>query len=118
MTKLNPCPLCGNEPDLTVYSGYINGVVCICGLAVEVGATTGDAAINGWNDVTANFTQPAKTLRDEFAMAAMQAIRSGPEWQLLEMKSIVAGNSDLNLEGVISHFAYKQADEMLKERST
>lgn len=54
-------------------------------------------------------------LRDRFAGQTMLALRSGPEWQLLEMKTIAAENG-LDLENVISHFAYKQADAMLKAR--
>lgn len=55
------------------------------------------------------------TLRDYFAAKAMQAIMSGPEWQLLQMKDIAA-NNDGDVEGVIAHFSYKMADAMLKER--
>lgn len=104
MNKINPCPLCGSEPVLTVYSGYINGVVCGCGLAVEVGATTGDEAINGWNDVTANFTQPVKTLRDEFAMAALNgAIAANSNYRPVSYDDLAAD-------------CYSVADAMLKER--
>ncbi len=55
------------------------------------------------------------TLRDYFAAKVMQAILSGPEWQILEMKSIAA-NGDGDVDGVIAHFAYKMADTMLIER--
>ena len=55
------------------------------------------------------------TLRDYFAAKTMQAILSGPEWQILKMKSIAA-NGDGDVDGVIAHFAYKMSDAMLAER--
>ena len=101
MTKINPCPICGSEPDLNV--GYQESwVVCrSCGVAVASGTTTGDAAINGWNDVTANFKQPAKALRDEFAMAALIGMQ---QIEGLTYADIASG-------------AYGIADAMIKERS-
>lgn len=64
---------------------------------------------------TEMYAHDGMTLRDYFAARAMQSIRSGPEWQLLEMKTIAAEN-DGDLEVVIAHFAYLQADAMLAAR--
>lgn len=105
MTKLNPCPNCGSEPELNV--GHIESwVVCrSCGVAVADGATTGSAAIDTWNDVTANFTKPVKTLRDEFAMAVLNGA--------------IAANSDhrpVSYDDLAAD-CYSVADAMLKERS-
>lgn len=104
MTELNKCPLCGNEPDLTVFSDCISTVVCECGLAVDVGATNGDAAINGWNDVTANFTQPVKTLRDEFAMAVLSGLLASGEY-----------SKDYDLARA-TRLSFRYAELMLEER--
>lgn len=77
--------------------------------------TGGPAFPQGKGAGDALVSEGGVTMRDYFAAKAMQAIRSGPEWQLLEMKSIAA-NGDGDVDGVIAHFSYKMADAMLKER--
>lgn len=53
--------------------------------------------------VIAKINTPQKTLRDEFAMAALTGICSNPEWR--------------NCIGeTFAHAAYELADEMLAER--
>lgn len=104
MIKLNPCPQCGNEPDLNV--GHQDSwVICrSCGISVAAGATTVSAAINGWNDVTANFTQPVKTLRDEFAMAVLSGLLASGEY-----------SKDYDLARA-TRLSFRYAELMLEER--
>lgn len=114
MTKLNTCPNCGSEPELNV--GYQESwVICrSCGVTVAVGATSDDTAIKAWNDVTANFTQPIKTLRDEFAMAAYI---DKPMIATILKENGVEDFSYQDFAELEARMRYVFADAMLKERN-
>lgn len=115
MSELNPCPNCGSEPDIFEYKSEYTRISCIeCEHGAEVISESASGAINAWNDVTANFTQPIKTLRDEFAMAALTGILSDRDTALrigkIGMDNLVCP-AKLTATG-----AYAIADAMLKER--
>lgn len=103
MTKLNPCPECGNEPDFEEGAKVFRVACWDCSPIEFITARTASGAINAWNAATGE--QPAKTLRDEFAMAVISGY--------------MATESDLNNESAewaVKH-SYKVADLMLKERN-
>ena len=54
----------------------------------------------------------APTLRDQFAMAAMQALLSNPEYSISRDDAAKYGSGD----AVTAHYAYSQADAMLEAR--
>lgn len=103
MTKLNPCPRCGSEPDIFEYGENHSHIYCTeCGDPTEAVSRSASGAINAWN--SASGEQPVKTLRDEFAMAAIGGY--------------MATESCLNSEAAewaVAH-SYEIADLMLKER--
>lgn len=103
MSELNPCPDCGREPDLE-DRGKIFRVACWhCSSTEFTTARSANGAMNAWNAATGE--QPAKTLRDEFAMAVISGY--------------MARESCLNSESAewaVTH-SYEIADLMLKERS-
>lgn len=106
MSKLNPCPLCGSEPDIESNGGYtsVYCVLCVDGFTITSESAIG--AINAWNAATGGeqAAPTEKTLRDEFAMAA------------LPMFSEVASGGDYFGEEA-AMYAYFVADAMLKERN-
>ena len=59
--------------------------------------------------------QDGMTLRDCFAAIALAAILSGPERQLLEMKTI-ADNNGVDMDSIVAYFSYKRADAMIAQR--
>jgi N-acetylneuraminic acid mutarotase len=69
-----------------------------------------------WQEYTGEqvvrYQEPGMSKLERFAMAAMQAILTH-ENRWLEMKSIAA-NSSVPVEGVVGHFAYKQARAMIE----
>lgn len=62
--------------------------------------------IDGWRDETGCPGEASDTLRDKFAMAALQGIIASAEW---------AGG--LSSRNDIAEFSFKYADAMLKARS-
>lgn len=56
--------------------------------------------------------QLRETLRDRFAMAAMQGLISNPEYSVSKNDVEKYGSGD----AVTAHYAYAQADAMLKAR--
>lgn len=100
MSKLNPCPNCGSEPDIFEYGENHSHIYCTeCGDPTEAVSRSVSGAINAWNSATGE--QPIKTLRDEFAMAVLIGIQQ------------IEGLSYAYIAGT----AYGIADAMLKERS-
>ena len=106
MTKLNPCPDCGGEPDFE-ERGTVFRVACWhCNSTEFITARTANGAVSAWNAATSESQSVSteKTLRDEFAMAAIGGY--------------MATESCLNSESAewaVAH-SYEIADLMLKER--
>lgn len=104
MTKLNPCPDCGREPDLQ-ESGDVFRVACWPCISTEyIAARTASGAMNAWNATTSEHALPVKTLRDEFAIAALTAITE---------RSAASSTYDA---AVVAQAAYLIADAMLEAR--
>lgn len=102
MTKLNPCPLCGSEPDLEDLGNSFQVACWECSSVENAISRSASGAMNAWNAATGDGTkQSGKTLRDEFAMAALIGIQQ------------IEGLSYAYIAGT----AYGIADAMLKERS-
>lgn len=109
MSDLNPCPQCGSEPDFKFLEAddhfgdeYVVGCKN-CRDTILGRSKSANGAINAWNAATSE--QPAKTLRDEFAMAAISGY--------------MATGSCLNSESAewaVTH-SYEIADLMLRERN-
>ena len=103
MTELNPCPSCGNEPDIFEYRDNYSHIYCIeCGDHTEAKSFSVSGAINAWNEATGGQQPRSKTLRDEFAMIALALA-----WQ---------SSSDVTPIDDIAAKSYIMADAMLKER--
>lgn len=105
MTRLNPCPDCGREPNINVLDDSVNICCGRCDSSDEylVMSRSASGAINAWNAATSE--QPTKTLRDEFAMAAISGY--------MATESCLSSES---AEWAVTH-SYEVADLMLKERS-
>lgn len=102
MTKLNPCPDCGVEPAFQEGdSGFAIGCES-CDSVVIVASKSANGAINAWN--AASGEKPEKTLRDEFAMAAL-------------VGTLAANLGAPSTYTVFAEDAYKHADAMIKERN-
>ena len=102
MTKLNPCPNCGSEPDIFEYGEKHSHIYCTeCGDPTEVMSFSVSGAINAWNAATGE--QPEKTLRDEFAAIALPLV-----WHTSSYSTPLCD---------VAALTYKMADAMLKERS-
>lgn len=102
MTKLNPCPKCGNEPDIFELNSRDISFQASCGECGDetfIVSNSANGAINAWNAATGD--QPEKTLRDEFAMAALNGMQ---QIEGLSYSDIASGS-------------YGIADAMIKERS-
>ena len=103
MTKLNPCPDCGREPDFEERGSVFRVACWRCSSTEYITARSASGAMNAWNAATGDSAtaQSGKTLRDEFAMAALTGM--------------------LQIEGLtyqeIASGAYQLADTMIKERS-
>lgn len=115
MTKLNPCPQCGSEPDFE-ESGSVFRVACWrCSSTEYVTARSASGAINAWNAATGDgTTQSSKTLRDEFAMAAYI---DKPMIVTILKENGVEAFSYQNFAELEAELRYIFADAMLKERS-
>lgn len=107
MSKLNPCPDCGREPDFEERGKTFRVACWHCSSTEFITARTASGAINAWNAATGDGTtnQSGKTLRDEFAMAALVG-------RVSESTSYVPTRYEL-----IASDCYKMADAMLKERN-
>ena len=104
MTKLNPCPDCGREPDLEGHGKAFRVACWHCSSAEFITARTANGAVSAWNAAT-NGEQAVpteKTLRDDFAMAALNGL--------------LAGGHDYDFDWTAER-AYMVADSMLKERN-
>lgn len=113
MTKLNPCPDCGREPDFEEGAKVFRVACWDCSPIEFVTARTASGAINAWNAATSDGTtnQSGKTLRDEFAMAALAGLQQ-VYWETIE-----GYESGKHLVKCMAESAYEIADTMLKERS-
>lgn len=105
MTELNPCPRCGNEPDIFERNSRDISFQASCGECGDetfIVSNSANGAMNAWNAATGE--QPTKTLRDEFAMAAISGY-------MTRESCIHSGYA----EWAVAH-SYEVADLMLKER--
>ena len=103
MTRLNPCPKCGSEPEFLFMNDKPFLFCAVCDLKANPCGLSANEAVNAWNRITSE--QKTKTLRDEFAMAVISGY--------------MATESCLNSESAewaVTH-SYEIADLMLKERS-
>ena len=114
MTKLNPCPDCGREPDFEERGKTFRVACWHCSSTEFITARTASGAINAWNAATGDGTtnQSGKTLRDEFAMAALV-----PVYAHCANKMDLDGYPDENWRDGIAKDVYAMADAMLKERN-
>jgi len=110
MSKMEPCPACRSTRVCVMRSltetsaaGNLPKVYCLDCCCVGPVAETSDEAIRAWNAIPRAPVQPTKTLRDEFAMAALSGLMAGLE------------NGHLAHDDA-AQFAYDRADAMLKER--
>lgn len=111
MTKLNPCPDCGREPDLE-ERGKVFRVACWhCSSTEFITDRTASGAMNAWNMATGS--SEAKTLRDEFAMAAYI---DKPMIATILKENGIENFSYLDFAELEARMRYVFADSMLKER--
>lgn len=105
MSGLNPCQKCGSEPSVNVLDDSVTVCCGRCDSDDEyfIIGKSAVGAVNAWNAVTSE--QPAKTLRDEFAMAVISGY--------------MATDSSISNDSAVwfAEYAYLVADAMLKERS-
>ena len=103
MTKLNPCPQCGSEPNINTLDDSVSICCGRCDSDDEyfVMSRSASGAINAWNAATSE--QPTRTLRDEFAAIALSLV-----WHTSSYSTPL---------GDVAALTYKMADAMLKERS-
>jgi len=110
MSELKPCPSCWSTKvyvvrsltNVTAEANYPKAQCLDCGCLGPF-AKTSDEAVRAWNAIPRK-VPPNKTLRDEFAMAALTGLLAG-----------------LESDGHLAHddaaqFAYDRADAMMKER--
>lgn len=105
MSGLNPCPKCGSEPSVNVLDDSVTVCCGRCDSDDEyfIIGKSAVGAMNAWNAVTSE--QPAKTLRDEFAMAVISGY--------MTRESCIHSEY---AEWAVTH-SYEIADLMLKGRN-
>lgn len=111
MSRLNPCPKCGGGPCVNADVDSFNVYCKRCFDVTMIKARSEVGAVNAWNAAT-NGEQASpteKTLRDEFAMAALTGLQS----VCWEDKC----STREKLIGRMTGVAYEIADSMLKERN-
>lgn len=111
MSKMEPCPACRSTRVYVMRSltetsaaGNLPKVQCPDCCCVGPVAETSDEAIRAWNAIPRAPVQPTKTLRDEFAMAALSGL-------LARMRP----DAIYTYEDLVAQ-AYAIADAMMKER--
>ena len=105
MTKLNPCPDCGREPDLEEHGKAFRVACWHCSSTEFITARSANGAVNAWNAATGvGRSEPGdKTLRDEFAAITLPLV-----WH--------ASSDNTPLDDIAAR-AYNMVDAMLKERN-
>ncbi len=104
MSELKPCPFC----DATNVKVKCMEEFTYCGRCRQCDALGPDAptladAVTRWNDCAARSPDPTRTLRDEFAMAALSGLMGHPQ------NSVTDRSGDAEI-------CYLYADAMMKER--
>lgn len=118
MTKLNPCPDCGREPDLE-ERGKIFRVACWhCSSTEFITARSANGAVNAWNAATGEGRSESsdKTLRDEFAMAALAGLLANSGGPIQASNTCGWGLVNCSVDEV-SSFVFSLADDMIRERN-
>lgn len=120
MSKLNPCPQCGSEPDFKFLEAddhfgdeYVVGCKS-CRDTILGRSKSANGAINAWNAATGE--QPVKTLRDEFAMAALTGLLVNSGGPIQALNTCGWGLVNCSVDEV-SSFVFSLADDMVRERN-
>ena len=62
--KLKPCPFCGGEAELRIYSAELQFVQCVSCLASSTAFHTGDEAVTAWNKRWTFYSRLRKVVRE------------------------------------------------------
>lgn len=105
MSELNPCPGCGREPDFEEGKNVFRVACWRCDSIDYITSRSASGAISAWNAATSDdrSAPDKKTLRDEFAMAALSGL--------------LANGYDPFGFDLAAKRVYLIADAMIKERS-